>query len=406
MAGVAVLLPPLLLLVLLLLLAVAVNPSGTPTGAGQESPPPCDGEVLYNNICLPRTFPPPDVDLLQAQRDPQPPPYLTDHTARPVNISIGRQLFIDDFLLMDQQSVARRWHQGEMSDDALVRPDRHWEKAAGGLSGTGGLWWDPKLQEFRLFYNCGCGDGYGFCVATSPDGERFSKPSVGQNGTNCIVLHQNKKEVPPFDGGTIVLDLDEPDQTKRYKMAERPHCATSYQHMPACAPVAGQLGLGFANGGYRLHASADGVNWRVLVNRTGIIGDTSTIFRNPPAFRDKWVFSIKAVTTGSTPEQSDTHGELGATMANAYYYAALSVCMIGCCGNSMLVLPVHTKVTGCMLTRQSVSIVQVFWIVTGFTMRQTISLIRRAQAGLRGSHSHTLSLTLSVRPLLLFTLLL
>jgi hypothetical protein len=92
-------------------------------------------------------------------------------------------------------------------------------------------------------------------------------------------------------------------------MAERPHCATAYQHMPACAPGhaaeqaaggGGKARLRFTNGGYRLHASADGINWRVLVNRTGLIGDTSTIFRNPPAFRNKWVFSIKAVTTGST----------------------------------------------------------------------------------------------------------
>ena len=277
----------------------------------------CEGEVLYNNICLLKSFPPLHLDLLSAQAHPRAPPYLADRT-RPVNISIGRQLLVDDFLLASQQKVVRRWHQGNMSDDALVRPDRPWEKEAGGLSGTGGIWYDPKFKEFRLFYNCECGEGYGFCVATSPDGQNFSKPDLDGNGTNCIVLHQNKNEVPPFDGGTIVLDLDEPDSTKRYKMAERPHCATAYQHMSACAPVygaeneGGKSRLRFANGGYRLHASADGINWQVLVNRTGIIGDTSTIFRNPPAFRNKWVFSIKAVTEGSTPEQADKNGELGA----------------------------------------------------------------------------------------------
>jgi hypothetical protein len=42
-------------------------------------------------------------------------------------------------------------------------------------------------------------------VATSPDGQAFAKPDVDGNGTNCIVLHQNKNEVPPFDGGTISL---------------------------------------------------------------------------------------------------------------------------------------------------------------------------------------------------------
>ena len=117
-----------------------------------------------------------------------------------------RQLFVDDYLIDNSAGVRQRWFQGEMSPEALVRPDKPWEKEAGGLSGTGGLWWDPDADLFKLFYNCGCGNGYGFCVATSPDGLEFSKPAI-TNGTNCVVLHQDAKDVPPYDGGTIWLDL-------------------------------------------------------------------------------------------------------------------------------------------------------------------------------------------------------
>ena len=119
------------------------------------------------------------------------------------------------------------------------------------------------------------------------------------------------------DAGSALLSLlifvvgnsDEPDKNRRWKMAERPHCATVYQHLPACAGLTQAADgeererLRFANGGYRLLASPNGIDWQTLVNKTGIIGDTSTIYRVPFPGRPRWVFSIKAVTLTSTPEQ-------------------------------------------------------------------------------------------------------
>ncbi len=54
------------------------------------------GEVLYNGIELPEQWPPPDQKLT---REPMPrPPYLI---APPevISIDVGRQLFVDDFLV-------------------------------------------------------------------------------------------------------------------------------------------------------------------------------------------------------------------------------------------------------------------------------------------------------------------
>ena len=92
-----------------------------------------------------------------------------------------------------------------MSPEALVRPDKPWEKEAGGLSGTGGLWWDPEADLFKLFYNCGCGNGYGFCVATSPDGVKFI-PIETDTYTEVHAEIEGPGDTP-FEGGVFRLEL-------------------------------------------------------------------------------------------------------------------------------------------------------------------------------------------------------
>eukprot|EP01045_Picozoa_sp_COSAG04_P042410 COSAG04_NODE_13385_length_608_cov_0.878193_1_plen_93_part_10 len=85
---------------LLLLLAAAA------TTAAAASPPPraapeCAGERLHNGICLPKAWPPraswPASSPAGLIPPPQ-PPYLTAPPAVR-DISTGRSLFIDDFLV-------------------------------------------------------------------------------------------------------------------------------------------------------------------------------------------------------------------------------------------------------------------------------------------------------------------
>ena len=63
------------------------------------------GEVLYNGIELPAEWPPHIVSLPDL---PAKPPYLVSPPAV-IPIDVGRQLFVDDFLV-EQTTMTRRFH--------------------------------------------------------------------------------------------------------------------------------------------------------------------------------------------------------------------------------------------------------------------------------------------------------
>ena len=60
------------------------------------------GETLYNGIFLPKEWPP-KIDI--ADRRQMPVPYL--EKAKAISIDVGRQLFVDDFLVAATQGVKR-----------------------------------------------------------------------------------------------------------------------------------------------------------------------------------------------------------------------------------------------------------------------------------------------------------
>src|SRR5262245_58721393 len=72
----------------------------TPAGAAEE------GELLDNGIRLPATWPP---QIKELPRDPVEPPYLTSPPAV-IPIDVGRQLFVDDFLVA-RSSLTRTHHR-------------------------------------------------------------------------------------------------------------------------------------------------------------------------------------------------------------------------------------------------------------------------------------------------------
>ena len=86
------------------------------------------GEVLYNGICwrgpIRRVAPP---------VQPQPPPYLLE-PPEVINISLGRQLFVDTFLINDTATTPPRswritYHQAryEEDDETLLPYLSPWE---------------------------------------------------------------------------------------------------------------------------------------------------------------------------------------------------------------------------------------------------------------------------------------
>lgn len=239
----------------------------------------CDaGEVSFNGICTPPDFPP----RVNYSRAVPHPPYL-DAPPPVINITVGRQLFVDSFLIENSTGVSQVFHAAKYHDEnPVLRPDKPWEGTFA-MPFSGGAWWEPEEQRLALWYRCGGGyasshdrstshaqsrsgpSDTGTCLAYSADGVHFTKP------LQDVVPQTNFVRQVAFDGNTVWLDRTEQNASRRYKMADVDE-AQGYAH-------------------YTLLASPDGVHWETVVNRTeGTISDCSRVFYNP--FREKCVVFI------------------------------------------------------------------------------------------------------------------
>lgn len=229
------------------------------------------GETLPNGIVLPDEWPP---RIPELSREPMAVPWL-DQKPEIVPIDVGRQLFVDDFLV-EQTTLKRTHHRTQYHAAAPVLvPDKPWEsdgmkgkpKKATSIVFSDGVWYDPADKLFKMWY---MGSNLKrTCYATSEDGVRWRKPELDVvPGTN-ILLDQER------DSGTVYLDRNEKDPAKRFKMF---------------TTVPRPEGDGFKPA---IYYSPDGIHWGKPLIIGGGIGDRSTIFYNP--FRERWVFSIRSL---------------------------------------------------------------------------------------------------------------
>jgi hypothetical protein len=224
-------------------------------------------QVLYNGITLGMPWPP-------ARRfvddHPTRAPYLADRPAV-VPIDVGRQLFVDDFLI-EQTTMGRAFHNAtyhpaspvlspehewEIYDDVAARTRKFGNPTA--MVYSDGVFFDPRDRLFKLWYM----GGYGrfTCYAASGDGITWEKPRLDvRPGTN--IVHPQ-----PRDSSTVWLDPFETNPARRFKM--------SYWQ---------EFALG-------LSVSPDGLHWTDL-GKTGRAADRSTFFLNP--FRRVWGFGVRA----------------------------------------------------------------------------------------------------------------
>jgi hypothetical protein len=230
-----------------------------------------DRPTLYNGIRLAEPWPPRVQGLSPI---PVTPPYLVDRPAV-VPIDVGRQLFVDDFLI-EQTSLTRTFHRAEYyNGNPVLWPSTPWEKYdeyaertktrsnPAAMPFSDGVFYDPDDRQFKMWYMGGYSQNT--CYATSDDGITWNRPALDiVPGTN-IVTHGLR------DSSTVWLDLEERDRTRRYKMARW------YDHY------------------LELLASADGIHWREM-GRTGRTGDRTTCFYNP--FRRVWVYSLRDEAAG------------------------------------------------------------------------------------------------------------
>jgi len=190
-----------------------------------------------------------------------------------ISISIGRQLFVDDFLIA-HTDLKREFHSAtQFSGNPVLSPETALEKAGNlPLAGpkSGGVWWDARDQLFRMWYEAGWLGASAY--ATSRDGLTWERPALDVvPGTNQIL-----PELRP-DSSTVWLDNETADPRQRFKMFLRPPDESTG-----------------ATPGYVM-VSGDGVHWSPP-QPTGFSGDRSTIFYNP--FRRKWVYSLRFVENG------------------------------------------------------------------------------------------------------------
>ena len=224
------------------------------------------GETLYNGIRLPSVWPP--IDHKVTLDSPVTPPYLISPPSV-IPIDVGRQLFVDDFLV-EKTTLRRTFHAAEYYPvNPVMKPDKAWENKGqfpSAMVFSDGIWFDPEDKLFKMWYMGGYLET--ICYATSKDGINWDKPSLDVvPGTN--IVHAVKR-----DSTTVWLDLEEKDLQRRYKLFH-------YMYRDS-------------TGTMTVHFSPDGIHWGDAMARTGICGTRSTVFWNP--FRKVWVYSIRAGT--------------------------------------------------------------------------------------------------------------
>jgi hypothetical protein len=229
------------------------------------------GETLYNGIRLASPWPP---NRPAFSGSPVAPPYLNDRPSV-VPIDVGRQLFVDDFLI-EETSLTRVFHAADYHPACpILTPRMRWEQYdeyaertrtrsnPAAMPFSDGVFYDPEDRLFKMWYMGGYSQNT--CYATSHDGIAWDRPTLD------VVPNTNIVSTGHRDSSTVWLDLAEPDRARRYKMSRW------HDHY------------------LELWASADGIHWRAM-GRSGYAGDRTTFFYNP--FRRVWVYSLRDEVSG------------------------------------------------------------------------------------------------------------
>jgi len=247
-----------------------------PVPPGQDEPDPVvpeDPNALYNGITLPAQWPPQRNYASEIRRGMS--PFYLSSKPGIIKINVGRQLFVDDFLIASS-TLRRKFHYPEYyAGNPVLSPDKDWEKqgSAGGFAApfSDGVWYDETDGKFKMWYMAGGGtyatSGAGItCYAESSDGINWTKPSLNViQGTNIV------RRGSVRDASTVWLDKQETNPARRFKMFEVAGGAGKWQ--------------------YHYLTSSDGKTWRDNATPSDRVADRSTVYKNP--FRDVWVWSMR-----------------------------------------------------------------------------------------------------------------
>ena len=110
-------------------------------------------EKLHNGITLPQQWPPTDIN--PQSEEPMEVPYLK-HPPDIIPIDIGRQLFVDDFLI-ESTSLSRVFHQAEKYEkNPVLKPETPFEMKSGSVETfNNAVLYDPCDRLFKMYYTTG-----------------------------------------------------------------------------------------------------------------------------------------------------------------------------------------------------------------------------------------------------------
>jgi len=234
-------------------------------------------EKLYNGIQLSDVWPPRFGDPVSSA--PMPVPYLAQRP-KVVPIDVGRQLFVDNFLI-ESTDLKRVFHQAEKFEgNPVFKPEAPMEKELKSVVylGQGGVFYEPAEKLFKMFYTAGWRGP--LALATSPDLKNWKRPELGLHGGNILLPEGAAwgagEGTSAGTDNALWYDINAADPNERIKFL------TCWMHVPKAQTVAGLT--------HSLQVS-NGVQWSKPVACNAAAGDYGSFFYNP--FRNKWVQSIK-----------------------------------------------------------------------------------------------------------------
>jgi hypothetical protein len=232
----------------------------------------CAQTTLYNGIRLDHSWPP--------RRSPsqayQVPSYITNPPSV-IPIDLGRQLFVDDFLIL-QSTLTRTAHRPVMyAKNPVLAPDSSPDLKGLAFPYGDGVWYDPADHLFKMWYLGSYGNMISYAYST--DGKNWTKPTLSSAvipGSNTVLQIGGGR-----DSDTVWMDLDDPNPARKFK-------AFPLRYPPIID----------------VYFSPDGIHWSAAQPQTiNSVSDRTTVFWNP--FRKVWVDSARSSTTlpaiGSTP---------------------------------------------------------------------------------------------------------
>ena len=158
---------------------------------------------MYNGLVKPSNWPP----ILEFNgRGKKLPIELLTPLDGVYPIDIGRQLFVDDFLIYET-SMNRTFYSAQKSSrNPVLVPETAAEKDQGecpvAAPFNDGVWWDSREKVFKMWYHAGWMRSTGY--ATSDDGINWVRPKLDVVSETNLVLPTRKGYLR--DGCCVWLD--------------------------------------------------------------------------------------------------------------------------------------------------------------------------------------------------------